>query len=199
MELGAQGVELDVHRTADGVIVVHHDPALTLPGAAGPSPIADLSAEQVAACRVRGEPVPTLAQVLALLGDRLTAYCELKGRGTARGTLELLAAAGSRGAVHAFDHRQVAEALRIAPQVPRGVLEVSYPLDALAALRSVDGRDLWRHWEYVDEAFVDEAHAAGARVIAWTVNDPRVVERFAKWGVDGLCTDDVAQARALLG
>jgi len=35
-------------------------------------------------------------------------------------------------------------------------------------------------------------HAAGARVIAWTVNDRRDVERLSALGVDGLCTDDVS-------
>lgn len=199
MELGADAVELDVHRTADGVMVCHHDPVVLHPDTGARSAIAGLTAGVVSRVVVRGEPIPTLAEVLALLAGKLVTYCELKGQGTAAGTLDLLASSGAEGAVHAFDHRQVAEARRLAPGVPRGVLEASYPLDALAAVRSVAARDLWRHWEHVDEPLVTSAHAAGVRVIAWTVNDPVVVERFAAWGVDGLCTDDVAQARALLG
>jgi glycerophosphoryl diester phosphodiesterase len=199
MELGANAVELDVHRTVDGVIVCHHDPMVTHPDTGRAVAISETPAAAITRVEVRGEPVPGLEAVLALLAGRLVAYCELKGAGTAPGTLELLARSGADGAVHAFDHRQVAEARRLAPRVPRGVLEASYPLDPLGALHSVEGRDIWRHWEHVDEALVTAAHAGGARVIAWTVNDPRVVERFASWGVDGLCTDDVAQARRILG
>ncbi|MEX2181010.1 MAG: glycerophosphodiester phosphodiesterase [Gemmatimonadaceae bacterium] len=177
MELGADAVELDVHLHADGVVRVHHDAQLA---AGAPAP-------------------PTLDEVLALLGGKLTAYCELKGPGSARGTLEAIQRAVARAAVHAFDHRQVAEARQLSPDVPRGVLEASYPVHPLEALQAVGGRDLWRHRDFVDEALVAAAHAAGARVIAWTVNDPPTMTRFAAWGVDGLCTDDVALAHRVLG
>lgn len=199
MELGADAVELDVHLTSDGALVCHHDATVAHPQSGHATAIRDLDAATVTALRYRGEPVPTLEAVLALLDGRLVAYCELKGPGTAGPTIEVLVRSGAPAAVHAFDHRQVAEANRRAPQVPRGVLEASYPLDPLSALRSVDARDLWRHWEHIDEALVQAVHAAGKRVIAWTANDPRVMERFADWGVDGLCTDDVALARRIVG
>lgn len=197
MELGADAVELDVHRTMDGEIVVHHDPVIAVAGAPGIR-IAEAPLAQVREARVRGEPVPTLREVLDLLRGTVVAYCELKGAGTARGTLACLATANARGAVHAFDHREVLQARAIAPEVPRGVLEASYPIRSLEALHSVDARDLWRHREHVDEALIDTVHADGRRVIAWTVNDAATMERFAAWGIDGLCTDDVALARSVL-
>ncbi len=196
VELGADAAELDVHRTADGVLVVHHDPQV-----AGLGPIREVHWDVLADARVRGEPIPTLAAVFDAVGGALRLYCELKGADTAADTLALLAAKGvplERTAVHSFDHRLIAQAQRLAPQVPRGVLEVSYPIDALAAARAVGARDLWRHWEFVDAAFVETAHAAGCRVVAWTVNDPAVMVRLAGWGVDALCTDDVALARRLV-
>lgn len=197
MELGADGVEFDLHLTADGVLVVHHDATVT--DRTGASvPIRELPHRAVRDVRVDGEPIPTLDDVLAILPPTITAYCELKGAGTAPATVARLAAAEVRGAVHAFDHRQVAEARRLASAVPRGVLEVSYPVDALHALRSVDGRDLWRHVDFVDEALVVTAHAGGARVVAWTVNDPARMRTLAAWGVDAICTDDVALAHAVL-
>ncbi|HET8771795.1 MAG TPA: glycerophosphodiester phosphodiesterase [Gemmatimonadaceae bacterium] len=196
VELGADAVELDVHRTHDCVIVVHHDPVLSNGGSDRPVPILSLDRAALRAWRVGGEPIPTLAEVLDVLDGRAVAYCELKGRDSARGTLELLASTGVPGAVHAFDHRQIAEAHRIAPDVPRGVLEASYPVDSLHALTAVSGRDLWRHCDFIDRDLVETAHKAGKRVIAWTVNDAETMQRFAEWGVDALCTDDVALARA---
>jgi len=175
IELGADGCEFDVHLHADGVLRVHHDPESA------------------------GSP-PTLDEVLALLaGAGLTAYCELKGAGTAPGTLAAIKRSSGMAAVHAFDHRQIAEARRLAPEVPRGVLEVSYPVDPLHALEDVAGRDLWRQWPFIDADLVRAAHASGARVIAWTVNEAALVERLAALGVDALCTDDVALARRVLG
>ncbi len=199
VELGADAVELDVHRSSDGAIVVHHDPTVVDDLTGSHVPIAGSGLGALRGLRVRGEAIPTLGEVLEALGERVTAYCELKGAGTAEGTLAALEASRTPCAVHAFDHRQVAEARRLAPDVPRGVLEVSYPVDALHALEGVEGRDLWRHWEYIDEALVHEAHASGARVIAWTVNDAALMRRLADWRVDAICTDDVALARSTLG
>jgi glycerophosphoryl diester phosphodiesterase len=53
--------------------------------------------------------------------------------------------------------------------------------------------------EYLDESLIREVHADGGRVIAWTANDPALVERLAAWGVDALCSDDVPMVRRVLG
>jgi len=180
-DLGAEGCEFDVHLHPDGILRVHHDPL-------GPG-------------IVPGPDVPTLDAVLDLhLARGLTAYAELKGPGCAAGSVAALGARPElRSAVHAFDHRQVAEARRLAPAIPRGVLEVNYPLDALHALQAVGGRDLWRQWPFVDAELVAAANAAGCRIVAWTVNAAAVMERFAALGVHAICTDDVALARKVLG
>jgi glycerophosphoryl diester phosphodiesterase len=176
-DLGADGCEFDVHLHPDGVLRVHHDP---LPSG--------------------GAGAPTLEEVLALHKARgLTAYAELKGPGTAPGTLAALAASGVTGAVHAFDHRQIALAQSLAPDIPRGVLEVSYPVRPLEALQVVGGRDLWKQWPYIDADLVFAADAAGCRIVAWTVNDGKMMEFLAAIGVHALCTDDVALARRVLG
>jgi glycerophosphoryl diester phosphodiesterase len=193
VELRADACELDVHRTADGVIVVHHDATL-----ADGTPITSLRATELAERTARGVPIPTLNEVFEAIGDRLRLYCELKGHGTAEGTLAVIARhARTAAAVHAFDHRQVQLAGQLAPAVPRGVLEVSYPIDHTVSARSVDARDCWRQAECIDEAFIRAAHAEGRRVIAWTVNTAATMARLAAWGVDAICTDDVALARTL--
>ncbi len=73
MQLGADAVELDVHATADGTLVVHHDEAIAGRG------IPQLTAEQVAELRLsNGEPIPTLADVLEAIGPRLQVFVEVK-------------------------------------------------------------------------------------------------------------------------
>ena len=201
LELGADGVELDVHRTTDGVLVVHHD---AVPHEAPESGLAgralhELSSEQVARFRVGGEPIPTFMQVLDAVGAQLRVYCELKGIRTAEPACHLLAGADGRHAVHAFDHRQVAAARRLAPAIPRGVLEVSYHVDPLQGAASVEARDVWQEWTMIDAALVQAAHAQGRRVIAWTVDDEAALTSLAALGVDALCTNDIALARRVLG
>lgn len=152
----------------------------------------------VGALRIGGEPVPSLADVIRAIGDRLRIYCELKGTGTAAAAVAMLTPLGDRAAVHSFDHRMVAEARALAPQVARGVLETSYHLQPGDSLWTVSGRDLWQHAGLIDRALVNAVHAAGGRVIAWTVNEPDRAVALAALGVDGICTDDVAGIGAVL-
>lgn len=199
-ELGADGIELDVHLSADGILVVHHDAIPRDP----PTPalakreIRSLTVEELSAFRVGGQPIPTLAQVIEATGAGLVVYCELKGPGTAAPAVELLASRGAAAAVHAFDHRQVAAARRIAPALARGVLEASYHIVPTDTMATVDARDLWQAAELIDREMVDAAHARGGRVIAWTVDDPATMLRLASIGIDGLCTNDVALCRRTL-
>ncbi|HEX6250348.1 MAG TPA: glycerophosphodiester phosphodiesterase, partial [Gemmatimonadaceae bacterium] len=85
LEAGAEAVELDVHATADGVVVVHHDPAVagipvnpdlrSVP--TGELSIADLGGFDLGG----GATVPRLSEVLDLLRGRARAYVEIKGWG----------------------------------------------------------------------------------------------------------------------
>lgn len=79
------------------------------------------------------------------------------------------------------------------------MLEASYHLDPLAAMQSVAARDLWQEKELIDEALVRAVQSAGGRVIAWTVDAPNDIERLAALGIDGICTNDIATARRVLG
>ena len=200
IELGADGIELDVHTTADGAVVVHHDPV------PAPAPHEDaiawrpfpaLSLAEVKRLRVAdSHAIPTLDEVLDLVGDRATVYCELKGAGVVERAAPLLAAHRGPVAMHSFDHRMVRRARELAPRIPRGILVVSRLVDTSHALAAAGATTLWPHREYVDSALVNEIHAAGGSVIAWTANDPFEIKRLAHAGVDSICTDDVSGARA---
>src|SRR5207237_9117063 len=72
-QLGADAVELAVHATADRAIIAHHDE--TIAGRPIPQP----TAQQVGELRLaNGEPIPTLAQTLAVIGPRLQVFVEVK-------------------------------------------------------------------------------------------------------------------------
>jgi glycerophosphoryl diester phosphodiesterase len=201
LELGADAIELDVHGTADGVLVVHHDPVVTLPGAPAPAPLATLSAADVARVRLAGDTqIPTLDDVCRLVGDRATIYVEVK----ARAVESLVAAAldghpACRMAVHAFDHRVPVAVRALRPATAIGLLSGSYPLDVAAVLAGSHADAFWQHAELVDEALVQSVHAAGSRLIAWTVNSTPHARMLAAWGVDGICTDLPGAIRDALG
>lgn len=196
---GADAIELDVHATRDGIVVVHHD-ALLRAGAVL-RPIVQMTAAEVrAAAGASRHRAPELAEVLSLVGGRATVYVELKGADVAERAVETIArcGAGAWTRVHAFDHRQVLAAATLAPEVERGILLGSRLVDTVAAMRSARASHLWQEWESVDPALIAAVHDAGGRVIAWTVNDAAHALQLARLGVDGICTDCVLPVRQAL-
>ena len=195
LERGADAIELDVHATADGVVVVHHDAALK----------SDTARPQFAGRLIRemewsdlqrvlyrdGHGLPTLDEVLEAVGQRAAVYVEVKVRGIEPAVVEILQRADTVTAVHSFDHRVARRMNALAPEIPTGILVEAYLLDAPHALALALARDYWPNWQYCDPEMVASLQAAGGRVIAWTANEPGVIESLVAAGVDGLCTDDV--------
>lgn len=201
LDAGADAIELDVHGSSDGVIVVHHDPHVAAASALGIAgrPIAELSSAEIRAASGRqGDALlPHLGEVLEMVGDRARVYVEIKGSGIERAVIACIRESGATCAVHSFDHRVSATVRSLAPDMRTGILLESRLADPAAALRAAMARDYWQHWERVDADLVSAVHAAGGRVIAWTVNDTREAERLVDMGVDALCTDLPALMRQL--
>jgi glycerophosphoryl diester phosphodiesterase len=184
--LDADGVELDVHATGDGAIVVHHDPEV--PGA---GPIAEMSLAQVKQTRIKnGEVLPLLSEILDLLGA-MDVWIEVKSLSPAHDAVFLAVLDGgpcpARYAVHSFDHRIVRRLGVARPDLRRGILLSAYLEDPVTAMRVAGATVLWQDWRQVDRELIARVHDAGYMLIAWTVNEIGDLERLARMGVDGLC------------
>ncbi len=191
VSLGADAVELDVHLTIDGVVVVHHDHAIAL--AAGErAAVGGLTLAQMRACALpRGGRVPTLAEVMDGVGDSAMVYVELKGDGVGEAAVRVALDHGRRYAFHSFDHGAVLGLRDRWPDLRYGaLLDAGTPAPAAAAA-ALPVSDIWAHWSLVDEPLVAAVHGAGQRLLVWTVNDTERARRLTAIGVDGLCTDDV--------
>lgn len=204
LELGAEGIELDVHATSDGIVVVHHDADIR-PGvgarASGTRAIAELSMRELNSLSAGEETrVPSLEEVLTLVGDRADVYVELKGSGIERPVVDVVqkSPAPHRCAIHSFDHIAVRAARRAAPSIPGGILLTSRLADPAGALKAADARDYWIQWSWADAELVDSIHSANGRVIVWTPPDERSFRALTALGVDGICADDVRALRSVL-
>jgi glycerophosphoryl diester phosphodiesterase len=188
LSAGADGIELDVHATSDGVVVVHHDPRV-----AGGTAIAGVTWRELRdAATEGGLEIPTLDAVCELVGDAAELFVEIKGVGIEREVAAVLADHHGPSAIHSFDHATIRRLARLDRRLRLGLLFEERVPDAAALLEANGARDAWPHYSVVDGRLVDAVHAAGGRVIAWTVNDRGEVARLSALGVDGLCTDDVS-------
>lgn len=201
LEQQADGIELDVHGSADGHLVVHHDAVLTLEhggGAGGTAVIGELTLPELRAAQLHGgHPVPLLDDVFDLVGAKATVYVEVKAPRLEAAVAALLDRHPTvRAAVHSFDHRIPAAVRMRRPGTEIGFLSDSYLIEPAGMLRPTAPDALWQYTHLIDEALVLAAHERGTKVIAWTENDPVRAHLLASWGVDGLCTDVPATIRA---
>lgn len=209
LKAGVDGLELDVHATADGVVVVHHDPRLA---PSPPPPGGAVGPGGPRALPIAGHPLdvlrenapyelPTLRDVLTLVPPAVTLYVEVKARGIEALVADVLRGHEGRCAVHAFDHRVAGRMRALLPTLPTGLLSSSYLLHPGRSLQEAGARDYWPWWESIDTPLVQAIHAEGGRVVAWTVNEADAVRHLAALGVDAICTDvpdevgDVARGR----
>ena len=193
IELGAQAIELDVHGTKDGAVVVHHDALINAPSLA-PCRIVDLTLSELGKFRLDQEiEVPTLASVLDAVGPDTMIYVEIKAPSIEQLVVRIIREHQARCAVHSFDHRIVKTVKSIFPAIRTGVLQVARHTDPMASLVATGAQDLWQDVSFIDEELVARAHAINAKVIAWTADDAEQWETLKRIGVDGICTNRIAE------
>lgn len=198
---GADGVELDVRSTADGVAVVFHDDDLRRFDR-GAGRVEELTARELRSIdlgrrhrRFRGARVPTLAEALAATAPLAFVNLELKpGGDPARLAAAAVAAiadaaSGARLLVTSFAAAPLAALAALRPDLPRGlVLDRPPPDDAWLAHSAVSlSLELARH------GFAQRAREAGLRLLVWTENDPRRLAAWARRGVEAVITDRPAR------
>jgi glycerophosphoryl diester phosphodiesterase len=106
--------------------------------------------------------------------------------------LDGISAAGvlDRVTIRSFDHRCVRLLKEMEPRLRAGVLIAGTAPCALEQLTAAAKAEFYfPEFEYLDEQQLKQAHAAGIRVVPWTVNEPADLQRLLDWGVDGITTD----------
>jgi glycerophosphoryl diester phosphodiesterase len=204
LEQGADGVELDVRRTADGALAVRHDPTLPDGRLVVATDAADLPAE-----------VPLLAAALDACAGASVVNVEVKNwpddpdfdphERVVDAVLALLegrgAAVGGPCLVSSF-HRPTVDRVRaLAPGLATAVLLIDLPDPVrLAEEAAAQGhRAVHPHHAFVTEEAVAAVHAAGLALNTWTVDDPERIRWLESIGVDAVIVNDPALALAALG
>jgi len=209
-DVGADGVELDVHLSRDGVpVVIHDDSVDATTDGAGLVRALTLAQLKALDAGVRfdasftGERIPTLEEVLAEVGARLLINIELKADQTAAlvpAVVGLVKRMGMAKRVwfSSFKPYALYRARALAPEIPCGLLYGPLSLGALLLKPFTPHEALHPYKDLLTERSVRRAHKRGLRVFTWTLDDPVVARQFAVWGIDGIITNEPAEILAAL-
>jgi glycerophosphoryl diester phosphodiesterase len=206
VEQRADMIEIDLHRTRDGAVVVTHDEDLA--GLGGGGEVADASLAEVRALDAGGgERVPTLDEVLDAFGAAIPFNLEVKTgtKGPYPGLEQLaLRALEARGLLDrtlfsSFSDAVLAELRRLSPAARLAALvSPRAPEQAIERAQAVGAEAVNPHFLLATPAFVEAAHAAGLAVHVYTVDDEAGLRRLLEIGVDGIFTNRPDRLRALV-
>lgn len=219
LEQQADMIEIDVFLSKDGHIVVMHDASVNRT-TNGKGKIADLTLAQLKKldagswfdARFTGEPVPTLAKVLAAVEGKAQLLIEIKqsGGGIAQKVNDLVAQhqAQSWCIVQSFD-TQVIENLHTIKsplrkyQLVVGNLPLFLPyhvnkkLSAGSVYQYTHAQSVNLMYHFTTQSVIDQLHSQKQKAMVWTVNQPSDMRRLMRMGIDGIITNYPDKARAV--
>jgi glycerophosphoryl diester phosphodiesterase len=181
MAHGCDGFEFDVRYTRDHRCVLCHDPEHHRK---------EVAAHDYAALKRLGTDLPCLNDVLRRFGPSAYLNIELKVAGNEESPVL---------AIHANPPQRGFLVSSFLPQLLNRLHEIHAPLPLGYICKDPDEADLWTklpirvfvpHHSLVTERLVHEVHARGLQLFTWTVNKRADLLGLAKWGVDGLISDD---------
>ncbi len=207
---GADMLELDVQRCADGVLVVFHDATTHRWDGVG-WPVRQCSLAYLRSLDINGERVPTLAEVCALARTYPVALnVELKQPDIAAQVVALLRATGltHRSLLSSFDPAALRSLQATAPG-----LRCAYLMGTRSYHPGIRARELWpllhlravgaHGWHpaaqlHLLRFLLPVVRRAGYAVNVWTIDDPARMRQIAAWGASGIITNRPALAREVL-
>lgn len=196
IDMGVDGIEIDVHVCAGGELVVIHD--FTVDRTTnGSGEVHKMTLTELKSLEVEGAyEIPTLEEVLVLTNKKCYLNIEMKGRHTAKPLSDLMEMyVNTKGytyddfIVSSFQREELMVMSEINPDIHLGVLSQASVTQAWEWALEFNAKAIHPHFSLLTESNVKKAKLAGFKVNTWTVNEPEDIERVKLYNVDGIISD----------
>jgi len=191
MEIGVDAVEIDVRLSKDRELVVIHDSTVDRT-TNGSGPVSGYLLDDLKKLDAgEGQTIPTLQEVMELIGHKVKLVIELKEEETERMVVELIKRNNLDDNVYviSFWHELVKAVKVIESCIKTGVLLVGCPVDTcVASQASADA--LVMKYNFVNRHFVEMVHKDGLKVFVWNIDDRHLLKPYVDMGVDGIGSND---------
>ena len=196
MELGVDGIEIDVFKCKSGELVVFHDERLErLTNSSGF--IESLELDLIKKILVLEEyKIPTLEEVLQLIDGQVKLNIELKGYETASPTNHLINQYINKGGwtddkfiISSFKWDELEKFRSINKIVSIAILTEFDPIEAIPIAKKLDALAINPNYKSLNEDNINEIHANGFKIFSYTINEFSDIKRMIELGVDAIITD----------
>jgi len=196
LHLGADGIELDVHLSLDGKIVVIHDETLDRT-TDGKGLVNALTWKTLQNFRIENEHlIPTLSEVFDLIDRNCLINVELKGNATAKPVAHLIREYVSEKGwqysnfiVSSFDWKMLQEVQLENPEIPIGVLTATDLDLAIAFAAYINACAIHPYFHLLTAENTATMRQKGFKVFAWTVNEHEDLDHIKSFNPNGIITD----------
>ncbi|RLI24029.1 glycerophosphoryl diester phosphodiesterase [Candidatus Bathyarchaeota archaeon] len=186
IELRVDQVEVDVHLTRDGEIVVIHDERVDRT-TNGRGYVRDFTFKELRKLDAgKGERIPTLREVLNLTVGRVVLQIELKGEGTVEPVVRLIEEMGAENwvTITSFHPEMLKKTRELDPMLSTGLLIFKPENDPCRKALEVGANALHINFKHVDKKLVEAAHQRRLRVCVWNPDMEEDMIRMIELGVD---------------
>jgi glycerophosphoryl diester phosphodiesterase len=196
LELNADGIELDVHLSADGHIVVIHDETIDRT-TNGKGFVNTLSLSELKSFLIDGKlEIPTLIEVFDLIDKKCLINVELKGVGTASKVVALIEEYISdknwnyeHFIISSFEWNFLEEIHNLNPKIAIGVLTEEDLDKALAFAENIKAHAINPDYQLLTLENTKKIQEQGFQVLPWTVNTTEDIQKIKSYNVDGIISD----------
>jgi glycerophosphoryl diester phosphodiesterase len=210
---GAEGIELDVHLSKDGDIIVCHDATIDRT-TNGTGWIHELTTTEIQSFDAgswfsksfQDQRIPLLGEVFDLVPESILINVEIKhsyGGQMEFRLMDFLRQRGRLGSVviSSFDHKSIRRVKQLEPEVKAGLLYAANLINhaGYAQQLGVPIYSLHPHFQLIDKSDVDGAVSAELAIYPYTVNQVEDMRKMMDYGVTGIITDFPARLVELLG
>lgn len=196
INLGVDGIELDVHLSADNELIVIHDETVDRT-TNGKGEVNQLSLKELKALKIElTQEIPTLNEVLDLVNKRCFINIELKGIGTAQPVIQLISHYISKEnwdynnfIISSFDWKMLEETHSLDSKIKIGVLTEESIDKALAFAKKINAFAIHPDYELLSKENVILMQQNGFEVYPWTVNSENSIQKIKSFNVNGIISD----------
>ena len=196
IELGVDGIEIDVFKCKSGEIVVFHDKKLDrLTNSSGY--IEDLSYDSINKIKVMGKyRIPQLIEVIDILPNEIFLNIELKGEETAKKVNEIITefinrteSKLDRFIISSFNWKELEKFRLFNSKIPIAVLTDTSPLNAISVAKKLNAVAINPNYKLLNKNTVNEIKKEGLKIFPYTVNSLNDIDKMKTFRVDGIITD----------